>query len=372
MADVTNAAARDDADHRSHPDRQHSLAQRVRRGGTELSVPVHGLDRLGYAGFVGCEYHPRGTTTDVSAGFKRYAGSKTVDPGAGCLPTTYYGASDLANTRDPMRDATVQTIACRPAISRCRTSTRWWSRSRAGRFESGPCGDRLGAAEQWLRPPRRRAIVLFKICSLPTFPSRCRQYRSGHGCAAAPIPAMRSTGDPGLFPAPAAPFTRANLFVGSVPAQRKSAEGSSAQPDARFPTWCGCCRARAGPGSDWSISPVLARGPDAVRARLAELGANGIGAAIVDAVFDRDLETIGTVALDYRLSVGAFRHRTGPRPRAADGATSRSVASSPVSDAAVGGAAACSPAAVRRRRCSRWPAPNGSCRCCTSIRSRSS
>ena len=32
------------------------------------------LDRLGYGGFVGCEYNPRGKTTDGLAWFKSYAG----------------------------------------------------------------------------------------------------------------------------------------------------------------------------------------------------------------------------------------------------------------------------------------------------------
>jgi uncharacterized protein YgbK (DUF1537 family) len=50
---------------------------------------------------------------------------------------------------------------------------------------------------------------------------------------------------------------------------------------------------------------TLARGEASVRARLGDLAAKGIGAAIIDAVFDRDLETIGNVALDHRLSVGA-------------------------------------------------------------------
>src|SRR5262249_44537297 len=47
------------------------------------------------------------------------------------------------------------------------------------------------------------------------------------------------------------------------------------------------------------------RGADAVRARLAELAGQGIGAAVIDAVFDSDLETIGAVAAGHRLSVGA-------------------------------------------------------------------
>jgi uncharacterized protein YgbK (DUF1537 family) len=50
---------------------------------------------------------------------------------------------------------------------------------------------------------------------------------------------------------------------------------------------------------------VVTRGVDAVRARLAELAGEGVGAAIIDAVFDRDLETIGLVASGHRLSVGA-------------------------------------------------------------------
>ena len=34
------------------------------------------LDRLGYSGFVGCEYNPRGKTTDGLGWFKSYAGAK--------------------------------------------------------------------------------------------------------------------------------------------------------------------------------------------------------------------------------------------------------------------------------------------------------
>src|SRR5258708_29626793 len=49
----------------------------------------------------------------------------------------------------------------------------------------------------------------------------------------------------------------------------------------------------------------IARGPVAVRAHLADLASKGFGAAIADAVFERDLETIGKVALDHRVSVGA-------------------------------------------------------------------
>jgi len=46
--------------------------------GEELNYPfLFGeLDRLGYGGFVGCEYNPRGRTTDGLGWFKPYAGVK--------------------------------------------------------------------------------------------------------------------------------------------------------------------------------------------------------------------------------------------------------------------------------------------------------
>jgi uncharacterized protein YgbK (DUF1537 family) len=85
----------------------------------------------------------------------------------------------------------------------------------------------------------------------------------------------------------------------------------------------------------------IARGPDAVRARLADLAGKGFGAAIADAVFDRDLETIGTVALDHRLSVGASGIGLGlARALVASGRV-KSNAPNAIADAPVGGPAAC-------------------------------
>ena len=85
----------------------------------------------------------------------------------------------------------------------------------------------------------------------------------------------------------------------------------------------------------------IARGPDAVRARLADLAGKGIGAAIVDAVFERDLETIGKVALDHRVSVGASGIGLGlARALVASGRV-KSNAPNAVADAPVGGPAAC-------------------------------
>jgi 2-dehydrotetronate isomerase len=55
-----------------------SIPSRNEPDGEELNYPFlfAELDRLGYDGFVGCEYNPRGKTTDGLAWFKPYAGAK--------------------------------------------------------------------------------------------------------------------------------------------------------------------------------------------------------------------------------------------------------------------------------------------------------
>jgi uncharacterized protein YgbK (DUF1537 family) len=85
----------------------------------------------------------------------------------------------------------------------------------------------------------------------------------------------------------------------------------------------------------------IARGPDAVRARLAGLSAQGFGAAIADAVFERDLETIGKVALDHRVSVGASGLGLGLARALVASQRARSGAPNAVADAPLGGPAAC-------------------------------
>jgi uncharacterized protein YgbK (DUF1537 family) len=86
---------------------------------------------------------------------------------------------------------------------------------------------------------------------------------------------------------------------------------------------------------------AIAGGPDAVRAQLADLAKKGFGAAIADAVFERDLETIGKVALDHRVSVGASGLGLGlARALVASGRV-KSNAANAASEAPVGGPAAC-------------------------------
>lgn len=78
-----------------------------------------------------------------------------------------------------------------------------------------------------------------------------------------------------------------------------------------------------------------------MRAKLADLARGGIGAAIVDAVFDRDLETIGQVALDHRLSVGASGIGLGLARALVATGKAKSAVGEAISTAAIGGPAAC-------------------------------
>jgi uncharacterized protein YgbK (DUF1537 family) len=86
---------------------------------------------------------------------------------------------------------------------------------------------------------------------------------------------------------------------------------------------------------------AITRGSDVVRNRLADLASQGFGAAIVDAVFDRDLETIGSVALGHRLSVGASGVGLGlARALVGSGRVAKG-ASGHAAEAVIGGPAAC-------------------------------
>jgi uncharacterized protein YgbK (DUF1537 family) len=255
----------------------------------------------------------------------------------GCIADDYTGASDLANTLTRCGLRTVQTIGvpsgdlALPEIDAAVVSLK--SRS----IEAGLAVTRSRAAEQWLRS-RGADHVLFKICS--TFDS------TDAGNIGPVMDALRAdSGDAIVLVTPAFPGTgrtvyQGNLFVGAVPLNESPLKDHPLNPmhDSNLlRVLSRQSRTRIG----LVDLAVLARGPDAVRARLADLSANGVGAAIVDAVFDRDLETIGTVALDHRLSVGASGIGLGLARALLAAQPARSVASNPVFDAAVGGAAAC-------------------------------
>lgn len=255
----------------------------------------------------------------------------------GCIADDYTGASDLANTLTRCGLRTVQTIGvpsddlALPEVDAVVVSLK--SRS----IEAGLAVSRSRAAETWLRS-RGADHVLFKICS--TFDS------TDAGNIGPVMDALRAdSGDAIVLVTPAFPETgrtvyQGNLFVGSVPLNESPLKDHPLNPmhDSNLVrVLARQSRTRIG----LVELAVLGRGPDAVRARLADLAGKGVGAAIVDAAFDRDLETIGTVALDHRLSVGASGIGLGiARALVASGRV-KSNAPNAVADTPVGGPAAC-------------------------------
>jgi uncharacterized protein YgbK (DUF1537 family) len=255
----------------------------------------------------------------------------------GCIADDYTGASDLANTLTRCGLRTVQTIGvpagdlALPDVDAVVVSLK--SRS----IEAGLAVSRSRAAEKWLRG-RGADHVLFKICS--TFDS------TDAGNIGPVMDALRAdSGDTMVLVTPAFPETgrtvyMGNLFVGSVPLNESPLKDHPLNPmhDSNL------VRVLARQ-SKTKVALValadIARGPDAVRARLADLSGKGFGAVIADAVFERDLETIGTVALDHRLSVGASGLGLGLARALVVSRKINANAPDAAADAAVGGPAAC-------------------------------
>ena len=255
----------------------------------------------------------------------------------GCIADDYTGASDLANTLTRAGLRTVQTIGvpaddlALPEVDAVVVSLK--SRSIAADVAVTRSRD----AEGWLRG-RGAGHILFKICS--TFDS------TDAGNIGPVMDALRAdSGDAIVLVTPAFPETgrtvyQGNLFVGSVPLNESPLKDHPLNPmhDSNL------VRVR-GRQSRTKIGLVdlatLARGADAVRAKLAELARGGIGAVIIDAVFDRDLETIGQVALDHRLSVGASGIGLGLERALVDAGTATPGATARLLETPVGGPAAC-------------------------------
>lgn len=219
----------------------------------------------------------------------------------GCIADDYTGASDLANmlTRCGLR--TVQTIGvpddalALPDVDAVVVSLK--SRS----IEASQAVARSREADKWLRA-RGASHVLFKICS--TFDS------TDAGNIGPVMDALRAdSGDAIVLVTPAFPGTgrtvyQGNLFVGSVPLNESPLKDHPLNPmhDSNLVR----VLARQSKSKVGLVDlATVAKGAEAIRERLTDLAKQGTHAAIIDAVFDPELEIIGQVALDHRLSVGA-------------------------------------------------------------------
>jgi uncharacterized protein YgbK (DUF1537 family) len=255
----------------------------------------------------------------------------------GCIADDYTGASDLANTLTRAGLRTVQTIGvpaddlALPEVDAVVVSLK--SRS----IEASLAVSRSQSAEKWLRG-RGAKHVLFKICS--TFDS------TDKGNIGPVMDALRAdAGERIVLVTPAFPETgrtvyQGNLFVGPVPLNESPLKDHPLNPMHDSNLVRVLARQSKTRIALVDLS-VVARGPDAVRTRLADLSKGGVGAAIIDAVFDRDLETIGTVALDHRLSVGASGIGLGLVRAIVAASGGKAKAGDAASEPAVGGPAAC-------------------------------
>ncbi len=219
----------------------------------------------------------------------------------GCIADDYTGASDLANTLTRNGLRTIQTIGIprndlvMPEIDAVVIAMK--IRSVAAREAVAAAR----AANCWLQ---QRGVdhVLYKICS--TFDS------TDAGNIGPITEALRNdTGTRIVLVTPAFPETQrtvylGNLFVGLAPLNESPMKDHPLNPmrDANLVRVLG--RQSRGKVALADLF-MVSGGPAMLRARLDELAATGHVAAIADAVFERDLEVIGEVAAQERLSTGA-------------------------------------------------------------------
>ena len=252
----------------------------------------------------------------------------------GCVADDYTGASDLANTLTKAGLRTVQTIGipaddlALPEVDAVVVALK----SRSIPAERAVALSR--EADGWLRG-RGAAHVMFKVCS--TFDS------TDQGNIGPVLDALRAdAGEAIALVTPAFPETgrsvyQGHLFVGAVPLHESPLKDHPLNPMRDSNLVRVLARQSAGSVGLVDIATV-AKGADAVRARLEALAAEGKSAAIADAIFDADLETLGRAALAHRVSCGASGLGLGLARALASGAAD------PAADvlaAPVGGLAAC-------------------------------
>ena len=219
----------------------------------------------------------------------------------GSIADDYTGASDLANTLTKNGLRTVQTVGipdpslALPDVDAVVVSLKIRSVAAAEAVAAAT------AADGWLRK-RGANHVLYKICS--TFDS------TDAGNIGPVTDALSGGGaDSVVLVTPAFPETGrtvylGHLFVGEQPLNESPLKDHPLNPmhDANLVR----VMARQSRGAVGLVDlATVSDGPEAVKARLETLRATGVTAAIADAIFERDLETLGTVALQTWVSTGA-------------------------------------------------------------------
>ncbi|MBX4861788.1 four-carbon acid sugar kinase family protein [Rhizobium bangladeshense] len=219
----------------------------------------------------------------------------------GSIADDYTGASDLANTLTKNGLRTVQTVGIPdpslvlPDVDAVVVSLK---------IRSVPASDAVTAAasaEQWLRQ-QGAGHVLYKICS--TFDS------TDAGNIGPVTEALSDAAGGGIvlvtpaFPETGRTVYLGHLFVGGQPLNESPLKDHPLNPmhDANLVR----VLTRQSRNAVGLIDlTTIAAGPGAIKARLDSLRTAGCTAVIADAIFERDLETLGEVALETPVSTGA-------------------------------------------------------------------
>ncbi|MFS8036057.1 3-oxo-tetronate kinase [Xanthobacter sp. AM11] len=219
----------------------------------------------------------------------------------GVIADDYTGASDLANTLTKEGVRTLQTIGV-PAADLPLPDADAVVVALKSRSVPADAAVRMALeAWRWLSG-RGASHILFKVCS--TFDSTdagnigpvTDALRLATGAAIVPVtPAFPETGRTVFM---------GHLFVGTVPLHESPLKDHPLNPMTDSDLRRVLERQSAGRVGLVPLATVAA-GVAAVRARLDALALDGRTSAIVDAVFDQDLETIGAAAAALPLSTGA-------------------------------------------------------------------
>jgi len=219
----------------------------------------------------------------------------------GAVADDYTGASDLANTLSRNGLSTIQTIGVPAAGFEAGEVDAIVVALKIRSVEAPSAVAAATAGYDWLMSRGARHVV-YKICS--TFDStdsgnigpvgEAFRARAGAGCVMV-TPAFPETGRTVYL---------GHLFVGDVPLNESPLKDHPLNP-MRDSNLVRVLKRQSKAPVGLVALPTVAEGGAAIMRRLAELDEQGIGAAIVDAVFERDLETIGEAAAQGPVSVGA-------------------------------------------------------------------
>jgi len=223
-----------------------------------------------------------------------------VDILLGSIADDYTGASDLANTLTRNGLRTVQTIGIPDASVQLPEVDAVVVAMKIRSVAAHEAVAAATTAQSWLREQGVQH-VLYKICS--TFDS------TAAGNIGPVTEALCSTTDGVVLVTPAFPETRRTVYLGHLFVGEQLLNESPLKDHPLNPMHDANLVRVMAAQSRGAVGLVdlstVAAGPKAVAARLARLKAEGFTTAIADAVFERDLETLGEVALQSKVSTGA-------------------------------------------------------------------